>query len=110
MLASAAHPPMLRAWISLAVGAPIAARSSSAGSGRCASASARSRLHRPRGLQHALFFDHLPRTDGGAITDYLQQMTVEQFGAMVPTATAEVGSRKGIYIGFSPAAAAAGAL
>ena len=58
-------------------------RAGAPGRRRCASASARSRLHRPRGLQHALFFDHLPQPGGGAVPDYLQQMTVEQFGAMV---------------------------
>jgi hypothetical protein len=103
-LASAAHPPMLRAWASLAVGAD-SREELERRVGALRERFGEVVLHRPRGLQHALFFDHLPRTDGGAITDYVQQMTVEQFGAMVPTATAELGSTKGIYIGFSPAAA-----
>ncbi len=34
--------------------------------------------------------------------DYLQQMTVEQFGAMVATGSSEVGSPAGIYIGHTP--------
>jgi hypothetical protein len=101
VLQSTARPPMLRAWISLAIGAAdrdelerrIEALRERFGEVR---------LHRPRGLQHALFFDHLPRADGGAVRDYRQQMTVEQFGATVPTASAEVGSPSGIYIGFSP--------
>ena len=42
--------------------------------------------------------------------DYRQQMTVEQFGAMVPTATAEVGSPSGVYIGHSPGRRAPGPL
>ena len=37
--------------------------------------------------------------------DYLQQMTVEQFGAMVATASAEVGSPAGVYIGHTPSGA-----
>jgi hypothetical protein len=60
-------------------------------------------LHRPAGLQHQLFFDHLPRPDGGLTRDYAQQVTLEQFGAMVPTATRTVGSSRGAYLGYTPA-------
>jgi hypothetical protein len=35
--------------------------------------------------------------------DYIQQLTVEQFGAMVATATRTVGSKHGPYIGYTPA-------
>jgi hypothetical protein len=63
------------------------------------------RLHRPRGLQHRLFFDHLPRTDAGSVGDYRQQMTVEQLGATVPTASAALGSPSGPYIGHTPGGA-----
>jgi hypothetical protein len=35
--------------------------------------------------------------------DYTQQLTIEQFGAMVPTATRTVGSLYGPYIGYTPA-------
>lgn len=104
VLSSSAHPPMLRAYLGLAVGAAerielerrVEALRERFGEVR---------LHRPRGLQHRLFFDHLPRTDGGSISDYRQQMTVEQLGAMVPTATAELGSRTGPYIGHTPSGA-----
>ncbi len=104
VLQSSAHPPMLRAYLSLAVGAPnrpelerrVEVLRERFGEVR---------LHRPRGLQHRLFFDHMPRTDGGSVPDYLQQMTVEQFGAMVGTASAEVGSEGGLYIGHSPGGA-----
>jgi hypothetical protein len=100
-LQSTAHPPMLRASLSLAVGAPdreelerrVAALREGFGEVT---------LHRPRGLQHALFADHLPQPGGGSVADYLQQMTVEQFGAMVATASAEVGPPDGIYIGHTP--------
>jgi hypothetical protein len=105
LLQSSAHPPMLRAYLSLAVGA-----------GERAELERRVqvlrerfgevRLHRPRGLQHRLFFDHMPRTDGGSVPDYRQQMTVEQLGAMVATASAEVGSAGGLYIGHSAGDAA----
>ena len=101
ILQSSAHPPMLRASISLAVGA------SDRDELERRVTSLRERfgdvaLHRPRGLQHALFADHLPRPGGGSVPDYVQQMTVEQFGASVPIATVHVGSNDGVYIGFSP--------
>ena len=104
VLQSSAHPPMLRAYLSLAVGAPDRAELER----RVAALRERFgevRLHRPRGLQHRLFFDHLPRTDAGSVPDYRQQMTVEQFGAMVATASTEVGSAGGLYIGHSPGGA-----
>jgi AAA-like domain len=105
VLQSSAHPPMLRASISLAVGAPdreeLERRVTSLRE-RFGDVS----LHRPRGLQHALFADHLPRPGGGSVPDYVQQMTVEQFGASVPIATAQVGSTEGVYVGYSPAGGA----
>ncbi len=103
ILSSVARPPMLRASISLAVGAAdpdtLEARITTL----------RERygevvLHRPRGLQHALFLDHLPRPDGGAVGDYRRQMTTEQVAASVPVATAAVGSPEGIYLGYDPVA------
>jgi len=38
--------------------------------------------------------------------DYRQQLTVEQFGAMVPTATRIVGSQVGPYLGYTPVGSA----
>ena len=101
ILQSSAHPPMLQASISFAVGAPDREeleRRVGALRERFGDVA----LHRPRGLQHALFADHLPHADGGSVPDYVQQMTVEQFGASVPTASAHVGSTNGIYIGYQP--------
>jgi hypothetical protein len=101
ILQSSAHPPMLRASLSLAVGAPdrkqLERRVTSLRErfGEVA-------LHRPRGLQHALFADHLPQPGGGQVGDYRQQMTVEQFGAMVATAGSALGSPDGIYLGHTP--------
>jgi hypothetical protein len=101
ILQSSAHPPMLRASLSLAVGAgnreELERRV-----GALRERFGEVALHRPRGLQHALFTDHLPQPGSGSVTDYLQQMTVEQFGAMVATASTEVGSPSGIYIGHTP--------
>ncbi|MGN6215954.1 MAG: ATP-binding protein [Solirubrobacterales bacterium] len=101
ILASSAHPPMLRAYLSLAVGAPDRTeleRRVEVLRERFGEV----RLHRPRGLQHRLFFDHMPRTDSGSLPDYRQQMTVEQLGAMVPLASSQLGSPRGIYIGHTP--------
>ena len=36
------------------------------------------------------------------VRDYTQQLTVEQFGAMVPTATRALGSQRGPYLGYTP--------
>jgi AAA-like domain len=101
ILQSSAHPPMLRASLSVAVGAPDR-ESLERRVGALRERFGEVALHRPRGLQHSLFADHLPQPGGGSVADYLQQMTVEQFGAMVATASAEVGSPDGIYIGHTP--------
>jgi hypothetical protein len=101
VLQTGSRPPMLRVSISYAVGAPdrdelerrVSVLREQIGDVA---------LHRPRGLQHTLYRDHLPRpADGGGTPDYEQQMTVEQFGAMVPTATAQLGADRGIYVGWS---------
>lgn len=105
ILQSSAHPPMLRASISLAIGAPDR-KELERRVGAVRERFGDVALHRPRGLQHALFADHLPQPGGGAVPDYVQQMTVEQFGASVPIATAQVGSAEGVYIGFSRAGGA----
>jgi len=105
ILQSSAHPPMLRASLSLAIGAPDR-KELERRVGALRERFGDVALHRPRGLQHALFSDHLPQPGGGAVPDYVQQMTVEQFGASVPIATAQVGSAEGVYIGFSPAGGA----
>ncbi|MBS1675788.1 MAG: ATP-binding protein, partial [Actinobacteria bacterium] len=103
ILSSVARPPMLRASISLGVAAAdpetLEARVTTLREryGEVA-------LHRPRGLQHALFAEHLPRPDGGAVADYRRQMTAEQVAATVPVATAAVGSPGGFYLGFDPVA------
>lgn len=102
ILQGTSHPPMLRASISFALGAPDRAeleRRVDALREQFGEVS----LHRPRGLQHQLFSDHLPRAGGGATPDYEQQMTAEQFAALVPIATAQLGSAAGIYVGTSPA-------
>jgi hypothetical protein len=101
VLEGGGRPPMLYGSLSLAVGARdgeelerrVLALQDAFGN---------IALHRPRGLQELLFFDHLPRVDGGLTRDYLQQLTVEQFGALMAVGTRHVGSDRGVYIGWAP--------
>ncbi len=102
VLQSSARPAMLYATISLAVGADsreeLERRVQT-----LRSAYGDVELFRPRGLQERLFFDHLPRADGGRVADYRQQLTAQQFGAMVSTATTLVGDPRGYEIGYTTA-------
>lgn len=98
ILQGSGHPPMLHGSIGLAVGAADEDELES----RVASLEDRFgevELHRPRGLQEQLFFDHLPRADGGTVKDYAAHLTVEQFGALMPVGTQRLGSARGIYLG-----------
>jgi hypothetical protein len=100
ILQGSAHPPMLYGSIGLAVGATddreleerVAALEDQFGA---------IRLRRPRGLQERLFFDHLPQPAGGSVSDYTGQLTVEQFGALMPLGSHQVGSQTGTYLGVS---------
>ena len=56
-------------------------------------------LHRPLGLQPALFADHLPRADGGQVRDYADVLTIEQFAALMAVGTHQAGSERGVVIG-----------
>jgi len=56
-------------------------------------------VYRPLGLQERLFFDHLPRADGGVVRDYEQVLTIEQLGATMPWGTHAAGSQRGVLIG-----------
>lgn len=93
------RPPLLRASISLALGAPtwelleerVEALQREYGSVR---------LYRPLGEQLELFLSHLP-AQRARVQSYDDYLTVEQFGAMVPTATHAVGSAAGPYIGYT---------
>lgn len=99
-LQSGSRPPMLQATITLAVSAEsreererrvIAVREQYGDV----------QLQRPRGLQEQLYFDTLPRTDGGRVPDYRQHVTAEQFAAMVPTAANKAGDPRGAYVGYT---------
>lgn len=99
-LQGSGHPPMLYGSIALAVGAAsdeeleqrVLVLRDQYGE---------LTLYRPRGLQEALYLDHLPRPDGGTVRDYVQQLTVEQFGALMVLGTQQLGPERGIYLGVS---------
>jgi|GEM_PF-291778 len=95
------RPPLLRATISLALGAPTRQELEQ----RVDLLRGRYHpvvLHRPLGLQPMLFEEHLPRVGSRLLErGYSEILTIEQFGALMPTATNRVGSRRGIYIGHT---------
>lgn len=98
------RPPLLRASISLALGADteeeleerVAELRREYGSVK---------LHRPLGDQLELFVSQLP-AQASRLRSYDDYLTVEQFGAMVPVATRAVGSDAGPYIGHTLSGAA----
>ena len=100
VLQSSARPPMLYASMSLVVGAAQRPELEHRLE-RLRAAFGDVVLHRPRGLQERLWLDHLPRVDGGRVREYVQQVTAEQFGATVPTATTLIGDPQGLYLGHS---------
>ena len=97
-LESEAHPPLLRATLSLAVGA--ASRDElEERVDLLRDQYAPVTLHRPLGLQPLLYADHLPHPCGAALRDYDDYLTVEQFAALMPLASHHVGGARGAYIG-----------
>jgi hypothetical protein len=98
-LQAPSRPPLLRATVAVAVGAPseqdLEQRIESV-----RRAFGEVRLHRPVGEQLALFVQHLPaqRTRTAGFEDVL---TTEQVAAMMPTATHEAGSESGFYLGHT---------
>jgi hypothetical protein len=103
-LQSHERPPLLNVAIALAVGAGSREqleRRVEALAHRYGTVA----LHRPLGLQPALFMDHLPRPDGGVVRDYADVLTIEQFGALMPLGTHQAGSERGVYIGRTLAGA-----
>ena len=96
-LTGEAHPPLLRASIALAVGAPTAEERE-----RRVEVLRREyapiTLERPTGDQLRLFCQFLPGQPT-QLPDYEDHFLVEQLGAMVPTATHAVGADCGPYLG-----------
>lgn len=98
-LTTGARPPLLRATISLALGAPTREIREER-LARLRREYGTVKLHRPAGDQLGLFTSHLP-AQHIAIGDYDDYLTIEQFGAMVPVATHAVGAQTGHYIGHT---------
>jgi len=99
VLTASDRPPLLRAQIGLAVGAPSAQELEE----RVALVRREYQpisLHRPLGEQHRLWMAHLPG-QLSPVACYDDLLLTEQFGAMVPTATHAVGTTAGLYIGHS---------
>ena len=95
-LQSHERPPLLNVAISLAVGAATRAGELEARVEALVHRFGTVALHRPLGLQPALFLDHLPRADGGTVRDYADVLTIEQFGALMPRrhASGRLGARR----------------
>lgn len=93
------RPPLYRATISFGVGAATPAELEDRVE-RLRREFGAIKLHRPLGEQLPLFLSHLPAQENrvGGYSDYF---TIEQLGAMVPTATHAVGSESGPYIGYA---------
>jgi hypothetical protein len=98
-LTSADHPPLLRAGITLCVSAESPEELEDRVE-RLRREFGAIRLHRPLGEQLRLFVGHLP-AQRSPVPDYDDYLTVEQFGAMVPTATHAVGADVGPYLGYT---------
>ena len=93
------RPPLLQASASLAIGATTSEQLEQ----RVATLRREYgslRLYRPLGEQLHLFVSQLP-AQRARVKGYDDYLTVEQFGAMVPTATHTVGSNQGPYIGHT---------
>jgi hypothetical protein len=97
-LTDGARPPLLRASISLAIGAPSREELEERVERVRREYGGAPKLMRPLGDQLRLFVAHLPG-QLSPVPDYDDYLTVEQFGAMVPIATSAVGTEAGPYIG-----------
>ncbi|HET6449046.1 MAG TPA: ATP-binding protein [Conexibacter sp.] len=103
-LSGGERPPLLRAAISLCVAAGDADELEDRVE-RLRREYGAIKLHRPLGDQLPLFVSHLPG-QASRVAHYDDYLTVEQLGAMVPTATHAVGAEAGPYIGTTLAGAA----
>jgi len=98
-LQSSSRPPLLRATLAVAIGAPSEEELEQRVE-MCRRAYGEIRLHRPLGDQLSLFLQHLPgqRT---RVAGYDDTLTPEQVAAMMPTAAHVAGSRAGFYLGHT---------
>jgi hypothetical protein len=93
------RPPMLRAAITLCVGADSEEEREERVE-RLRHEYGRIELHRPLGEQHRLFVSALPARPF-PIADYKAHLLPEQLGASVPTAISHAGSEIGPYVGYT---------
>ena len=99
-LQSEGHPPMLLVRMSLALAAPdekelrrrITALREKFG---------QISLYQPAGLQMRLWELHVPQPPRPEKTDYVEPMTIERFGALMPLGGHGAGSVNGAYIGYT---------
>lgn len=98
-LQASSRPPLLRATLAIAVGAGDQEELEERVE-MCRRAYGEIRLHRPLGDQLQLFFQHLP-AQRTRVAGYDDTLTTEQVAAMMPTATHEVGSQRGFYLGYT---------
>ena len=99
-LQASSRPPLLRATLAVAVGAARRA-SSWRGGWRCAGArSARSGCTARSATSWSCFCSIFP-AQRTRVAGYDDTLTTEQVAAMMPTATHEVGSRSGFYLGHT---------
>lgn len=95
-LQSNAHPPMFRATISLAVGAPTEQELEHRIQ-QLQLAYGSIPLHRPAGNQLELWAAHLPGQDR-PVPDYEEPMIIPQLACLAPHASEQVGSDTGPYL------------
>lgn len=98
-LQASSRPPLLRATLAMAVAAADQ-RTLEERVEMCRRAYGEIRLYRPLGEQLELFLQHLP-AQRTRVSGYDDTFTTEQVSAMMPTATHEVGSRGGFYLGHT---------
>lgn len=98
-LQAASRPPLLRASLAIAVGAPDEEELERRVE-MVRRAYGEIHLYRPLGDQLRLFAQHLPgqRT---RVAGYDDTLTPEQVAAMMPAATHRVGARRGYYLGHT---------
>jgi hypothetical protein len=98
-LQASSRPPLLRATLAVAIGAPDAAELERRVE-MCRRAYRDIRLHRPLGDQLQLFLQHLP-AQRTRVVGYDDVLTPEQVAAMMPAATHAAGSLAGFYLGHT---------
>jgi hypothetical protein len=103
-LQSSSRPPLLRATLAVAIGAPDESQLEERVE-MCRRAHGEIRLHRPLGDQLSLFCQHLP-AQRTRLAGYDDTLTPEQVAAMMPTAAHNAGSQRGFYLGHTLTASA----